>query len=167
MGFFPEASPMQIYVSNHPICPQKMLCPCLVCICNQTYQWFCDFRFCVHAWSLLSTPKLVESLIIVDQLRMWCITLEKDQQKWQSCDEMWFVIFWAVDTWWCKKAKLNILDMIYANLEFHLPGQPSWLCLAIYRRQRIWSRGWPANHMWKALLRACRIHIVMWKWENI
>ncbi len=57
--------------------------------------------------------------------------------------------------------------MIYANLEFHLPGQPSWLCLAIYRRQRIWSRGWPANHMWKALLRASRIHIVMWKWENI
>ncbi len=70
MGFFAEASPMQIFVSNHPICPQKMLCPCLVCICNQTYWWFYDFRFCVHAWSLLSISKLVESFIIVDQLRM-------------------------------------------------------------------------------------------------
>ncbi len=60
MGFFAEA--MQIFV------PKR--CPCLVCICNQTYWWFCDFRFCVHAWSLLSISKLVESLIIVDQLRM-------------------------------------------------------------------------------------------------
>jgi hypothetical protein len=53
---------------------------------------------------------LVESLIIVDQLRMWCITLEKIHQKWQSHDETWSVIFWAVGTWWGKKAKLNILD---------------------------------------------------------
>lgn len=35
MGFFAEASPIQIFVYNHPIRPQKILCACLVCICNQ------------------------------------------------------------------------------------------------------------------------------------
>jgi hypothetical protein len=50
--------------------------------------------------------------------------------------------------------------------------EPAWLTflvvLAIYRRQRIWSRKYPVNHRW-LLGWLCLTHaefMVTWRWQN-
>ncbi len=101
MGFFAEAGPVQIFVSNHV---SVFSLQCALKNCNiSSLSLRClvvSLWIQLSACSMLSISKLVNYLIIVDQFRMWCITLEKDQQKWLGHDDCGLLFLWAVDTRW-------------------------------------------------------------------
>jgi hypothetical protein len=65
----------------------------------------------LSASSMLSISKSVNSLTIVDQFRMWCITLEKDQQKWLGHND-WFAIFvgsWYQMIWYSSQEMFQVM----------------------------------------------------------